>query len=74
MNRQEYEEQEGHHIREDEHNPDEAFRLWCDNVKEEYQRIAGFIPDPFDREAYRDYYDDDYTPEETVREDLSYAD
>ena len=73
MNKQEYEENEGHHIREDEHEPDESFQFWCDRVKEEYQRIAGFIPEPFDEEAYRDYYNDDYSPIATVYEDLSYA-
>ncbi len=74
MNRQEYEELEGHHIREDEHNPDESFQQWCNEVKEEYQRIAGFIPEPFDEEAYRDSYNGNYTPTATVHEDLSYAD
>jgi len=74
MNRDEYLEQEGHHIKEDNYDPDEDFRRWCDKVKDEYQRIAGFIPQPFDVEAYRDYYDDDYKPEDTVYEDLSYAD
>jgi len=51
-----------------------TFEEWCEEVKREYQRIAGFVPEPFDTEAYRDYYDDGYSPEATVHEDLSYAD
>ena len=73
MNAQEYLENEGHHIKEDEHIHVEQFHEWCEFVKQEYLGIAGFIPDPFDEEAYRDYYNDDYTPSQTVHEDLSYA-
>ena len=50
-----------------------TFEEWVKQVKAEYQRIAGFIPTPFDEEAYRDYFNDDYTPTATVYEDLSYA-
>ena len=50
-----------------------TFKEWVEQVKAEYQRIAGFIPTPFDEEAYKDYYNDDYTPTATVYEDLSYA-
>jgi len=50
-----------------------TFEEWVKQVKAEYQRIAGFIPTPFDEEAYKDYYDDGYTPTATVLEDLSYA-
>ena len=49
------------------------FDEWCEEVKKEYQRIAEFIPEPFDAEAYRDYYNDGYSPAATVYEDLSYA-
>ena len=47
-----------------------TFEDWIKQVKAEYQRIAGFIPTPFDEESYRDYFNDDYTPTATVYEDL----
>ena len=50
-----------------------SFEEWAKQLKLEYQRIAGFIPEPFDEEAYRDYFEEEYTPTNTVYEDLSYA-
>jgi hypothetical protein len=49
------------------------FKEWVEQIKKEYQNIAGFIPEPFDEEAYRDYFNDGYSPTACVYEDLSYA-
>ena len=47
--------------------------MTTENAEKNLIKVRYFIPTPFDEEAYKDYYDDGYTPTATVLEDLSYA-
>jgi len=52
------------------------FETWFQRLKEYAVKEHGFAPEAaesFDREAYKLFYDDDYTPEDALDEDMTNA-
>lgn len=53
-----------------------TFEIWFAELKkvaiEQYQFSEG-CRDSFDADAFREYFDDGYSPAEAIEEDLSYA-